>query len=59
MTATLPNGNWAKITAPPGTKVGRLTFTLENATKFQEYDDTGYNLAALGNYTGAILYYEE
>jgi hypothetical protein len=27
MTVTLPNGNWAKITAPPGTRVGPLTFT--------------------------------
>ena len=59
MTATLPIGNWAKITAPPGTKVGPLTFTFGNATKFQEYDDKGYNLAALGNYTRAILYYDK
>ena len=76
----MPNGTWATITAPPGTKVGNITITngsisarftvpspgstVNNSLAIDPKDkDTlygnGNNLFSLGNYTGAILYYDK
>ena len=31
----MPNGTWATITAPPGTKVGNITITNESISCFK------------------------